>query len=166
MNHSIAYLFPVLCGRPQALANVSGSESFPGIRGKVRFYQTDGGVIVWAEISGLPLGVQPCGERIFGFHIHQGTGCGGSGPEDPFPQAMAHYNPGDCPHPFHAGDLPPLFGNNGLAVSAFLTNRFFLDEIIGRAVIIHDRPDDFTTQPSGGSGTKIACGVIERTMGC
>lgn len=157
-------LLPALRGRPQAQANVAGSESFPGITGWVRFYQTNEGVIVYAEVSGLPKSVQPCRERIFGFHIHQGTDCGGSG-DEPFPDAMSHYDPEDCEHPCHAGDLPPLFGNNGLAVSAFLTNRFLVEDVIGKVVIIHDHPDDFTTQPSGNAGTKIACGVIRRMPG-
>lgn len=155
-------LFPVLRGRPQAEARVAGSEAFPGLSGWVRFYQTKEGVIVYAEVHGLPLPGQPCQERIFGFHIHQGKDCEDSRKE-PFPHAMPHYNPNDCEHPYHAGDLPPLFGNNGLAVSAFLTNRFLVKDIIGRVVIIHDHPDDFSTQPAGGSGTKIACGVIRRT---
>ena len=158
------HLLPALRGRPQAQASISGSESFPDISGWARFYQTNQGVIVYAEISGLPLSDQPCKERIFGFHIHQGASCEEGG-EEPFPHAMSHYDPGNCPHPYHAGDLPPLFGNNGLAVSAFLTDRFFVEDIIGKVVILHDHPDDFTTQPSGGSGTKIACGVIQRTEG-
>ena len=74
--------------------------------------------------------------------------------------AGKHFDKDNCPHPFHSGDLPPLFGNNGKAVSIFLTNRFSVDEIIGRIMIIHGSPDDFTTQPSGNSGMKIACGVI------
>ena len=45
--------------------------------GKVRFYQTREGVIVWAEISGLPHSELPCHEQILGFHIHTGTECGG-----------------------------------------------------------------------------------------
>ena len=39
-----------------------------------------------------------------------------------------------------------------------LINKFTVNEIIGRTVIIHSQPDDFTTQPSGNSGKKIACG--------
>ena len=65
-----------------------------------------------------------------------------------------------CNHPYHAGDLPPLFSANGLGFSAFLTNRFVAEEIKGKTIIIHSNPDDFTTQPSGNSGIKIACGVI------
>ena len=74
--------------------------------------------------------------------------------------AKAHYNPDNCEHPYHAGDMPPIFGNNGYAFSIFLTNRFCTDEIIGKTVIIHLQPDDFHSQPSGDSGAKIACGEI------
>ncbi|MBO5007752.1 MAG: superoxide dismutase family protein [Clostridia bacterium] len=34
--------------------------------------------------------------------------------------------------------------------------RFTIDEIIGKKVVIHSAPDDFTSQPSGNSGNKIA----------
>lgn len=43
-----------------------------------------------------------------------------------------------------------------------LTNRFNIEEIIGKVVIIYDKPDDFVTQPSENSGTKIACGEIKK----
>ena len=56
--------------------------------------------------------------------------------------------------------MPPLFGCNGAAFSVFLTDRITVNEIIGKTVIIHSDPDDFTSQPSGNAGTKIACGVI------
>ena len=161
-NCSPIHLPSLLRCRPQAQACVAGSEDHPGISGSVKFYQTGRGVIVCAEISGLPKGDIPCHERIFGFHIHSGTDCGGN-MDDPFADAMSHYDPDDCDHPYHAGDLPPLFGNEEIALSVFLTNRFSVDEITGKTVIIHDHPDDFTTQPSGDSGTKIACGVIRRT---
>lgn len=165
MKHpSCVRLIPALCGRPQAEAEVNGSTGYPGISGRVRFYQTNDGAVVYAEVTGLPEGEQPCGGEIFGFHIHQGEDCGGGG-EGAFPHAMGHYDPAGCRHPGHAGDMPPLFGNGGLAVSAFLTDRFTVEEVIGRVVIIHDHPDDFTTQPSGNSGEMIACGVIRRAEG-
>lgn len=77
-GNSRIHLLSVLHGRPQAAARITGGESRPDISGTVRFYQTNEGVVVWAEISGLPLSVRPCQERIFGFHIHKGTDCGGS----------------------------------------------------------------------------------------
>lgn len=153
-------LCSILRGRAQAVAQLTGSD--PSLSGTVRFYQTARGVLVRAEVSGLPRGDGPCQGRIFGFHIHKGTDCGGN-MDDPFADAMSHFDPNGCPHPYHAGDLPPLFGNDGLAFAIFLTHRFSVDEVVGRTVIIHDHVDDLTTQPSGGSGTKIACGVIRRT---
>ncbi len=152
----------ILRGRPQAIARISGGEEHPELSGMVRFYQTGRGVLVWAQISGLPKEAGACGGRIFGFHIHGGTECKGDG-EDPFAGAMTHYNPRGCEHPDHAGDLPVLFGNDGFALSLFLTNRFSANEVLGKVVVIHDKPDDFTTQPSGNSGRKIACGVIEKS---
>lgn len=163
-SRSAADLLPILRGRPQAAATIAGSREYPGISGMVRLYQTNEGVIVFAQVSGLPQADAPCQARVFGFHIHEGARCSGN-PDDPFADAMSHYDPAGCEHPYHAGDLPPLFGNNGLALSLFLTGRFSIDEVIGRTIIIHDHPDDFTTQPSGHSGTKIACGVIHRTAG-
>jgi Cu-Zn family superoxide dismutase len=116
-------------------------------------------VLVAAEISGLPHSYGVCQHSVFGFHIHDGSQCEGD-LHDPFSGAMSHYNPADCDHPFHAGDLPPLFGNHEYAFSAFLTDRFSLSEVIGKTVIIHGNPDDFTTQPSGNAGEKLACGLI------
>ena len=52
--------------------------------------------------------------------------------------------------------------NHGKADMAVLTDRFRVDEIIGRTVVLHRNPDDFQTQPSGNAGIKIACGIIER----
>lgn len=163
-NRSTVDILSILRGRPQAAASIVGSKDYPSISGSVRLYQANEGVIVLAQVSGLPQSDIPCQEQVFGFHIHEGTDCGGN-MDDPLADAMSHYNPNGCGHPHHAGALPPLFGNNGLALSLFLTNRFSIDAVIGRTVIIHDHPDDFTTQPSGNSGTKIACGVIRRITG-
>ncbi|MBQ8356574.1 MAG: superoxide dismutase family protein [Clostridia bacterium] len=149
----------VMSRRPQAMAQIAGSAVYPDITGTVRFYTTPYGVLVVAQISGLPLSGDVCREPVFGFHIHEGTSCTGNS-NDPFFNAGLHYNPRRCLHPYHAGDLPPLFGADGQAFSAFLTNRFAVPDIVGKTVIIHGSPDDFMTQPAGNSGVKIACGVI------
>lgn len=147
--------------KPDAIANIAGSYQFPGIAGRLMFWQTRYGVIVSTEIYGLPRGdTSACNHPIFALHIHEGTSCGGT-EESPFEEAGGHYNPNRCAHPFHAGDLPPLFSNNGMAWSAVLTDRFVVDEVLNRVVIIHKDLDDFTTQPSGKSGSKIACGIIK-----
>lgn len=161
-HRSDFHLPSLLCSGADAAASVRGSKAYPGLSGTVYFYQTQRGVLVRAEIYGLPEPDQPCEEPVFGFHIHEGGRCGGNA-DDPFSDAMSHYNPHGCGHPFHAGDMPPLFGCGGSALLLFLTDRFCVEEVIGKTVIIHDHPDDFTSQPSGNSGTKIACGVIQKT---
>ena len=146
--------------KPNSAADISGGENYPGRRGRVIFRQQKNGVLVTADIYGLPTGETGCDSGVFGFHIHEGEDCGSNG-QEPFSNTKGHYNPGDCPHPYHAGDLPPLFENDGYAYMSFLTNRFTATEIIGRTVVIHLKPDDFHSQPSGNSGEKIACGVIK-----
>ena len=110
--------------------------------------------MVVADIRGLP----ESDAGFFAFHIHEGGDCGGEG----FADTGGHYDPCGMPHPRHAGDLPPLLSCHGKAHLAVLTNRFSVSDIIGRTVVIHSHPDDFKTQPAGGAGTKIACGVIRR----
>lgn len=142
-----------------ARASVRGSAEYPTLYGTVTFKQMKNGVLVTAEVFGLPTSGEKCSGGVFGFHIHEGTQCSGN-ENDPFADAKGHFNPDGCPHPHHAGDLPPLFGNNGYAYMSVFTNRFRVDQIIGRVVIIHGGADDFKTQPSGDSGMKIACGKI------
>ncbi|MDO5425361.1 MAG: superoxide dismutase family protein [Eubacteriales bacterium] len=145
---------------PQAYAFLYGSEEYPDINGAVYLYPLWDGTLVAAEVTGLPFMEASCSEKIFGFHIHEGGQCQGT-PEDPFADTGSHYNPQHCDHPQHAGDFPPLFGNNGYALSIFYTNRFRPHETHGHTVVIHGMPDDFKTQPSGDSGMKIACGVLQ-----
>ena len=145
--------------QPAAYAKIRGSSSYPSISGLANFYQTGEGVVLVAEVKGLPVNHNPCAPSVFGFHIHEGSDCSGN-TADPFSDANGHYNPQNCPHPSHAGDLPPLLGNNGYALMSVFTSRFSVDEIIGRTIVVHAGPDDFTTQPSGNSGEKIACGKI------
>lgn len=146
--------------KPGGKAVVKGAPDYPEIHGTVSFFQTRYGVLVLSEIFELPASKDPCKTNIFGFHIHEGVSCTGN-EKDPFADTGSHFNPGNCEHPHHAGDLPPLFGNDGYAWSAVLTDRFTVEDILGLTVIIHRNPDDFTTQPSGMAGEKIACGVIK-----
>lgn len=145
--------------KPQAIAKIKGSDRYKGIIGTVCFYSVRHGVCVVAEVFGLPTDINPCGGKFFGFHLHSGGECIGNG-KDPFSKVLGHYNPNGCAHPYHAGDMPPLLGCNGYAFSAFVTNRFSVKELADKAVIIHSNPDDFTTDPSGNSGEKIACGSV------
>lgn len=145
--------------RPYATAEIKGSNRFPDILGKAAFYTVQNGTLLTVFLTGLP--TQP-EHRVFGFHIHEGDRCTGNA-EDPFADAKAHYNPQNTLHPYHAGDLPPVFSNEGWAWYAVITTRFHSEEIIGKTMILHAMPDDLMTQPSGNSGEKIACGVIRKT---
>ena len=147
-----------LLGCPAAVAHLCGSPNYPTIHGLVRCYRVAQGVLLSAEIYGLPDDTT-CAQPVLGFHIHSGSACTGTA-SDPFADAAAHLNPKDCPHPYHAGDLPPLFAVDGTAFLVCLTGRFSLSDIIGHAVILHRHPDDFTTQPAGHAGEKIACGIL------
>lgn len=153
---------------PQAVAWVTGNADNPQLSGLVKFYQTPyKGVLVEAEIFGLPDGKEPTAnnfadnfvDNFYAMHIHQFGDCSNS-----FSKTGDHYNPKEKPHPLHAGDLLPLLSNQGYAWSAFYDKRFTINEIIGKSVIIHSGPDDFTTQPSGNSGIKIGCGEIRRIL--
>lgn len=144
-----------------ALAQIKGGKAFPEIHGTVYFKKVKNGILLTAKIYGLPQSDNSYTGRFFGFHIHEGVSCTGNA-EDEFANVKSHYNPKNCPHPYHAGDLPPLLENKGYAYMSILIDKFNIDDIIGKAVVIHDSPDDFNTQPSGNSGKKIACGIIQK----
>ncbi len=147
--------------KPDAIAIIRGSNSYSDIHGTVYFYQANEGVMVTANINGLPHDIGLCNSKVFGFHIHGGESCTGT-EASPFEDTGSHYDKFKCDHPHHSGDMPPLFNNNGMAYMSFLTNRIYVADIIGKTVVIHNNPDDFNSQPAGNSGTRIACGKIKR----
>lgn len=139
----------------RAIARLQGGAAAPRLTGTVALRQRADGVLVTARVTGLPAS---SAAGFFGFHIHEGGDCGGTD----FAAAGGHYNPENTAHPMHAGDLPPLLGCGGTAYLSVLTNRFRLQDVLGRTVIIHAMPDDFRTQPAGDAGMRLACGVIRR----
>ena len=150
-----------LSRRPKAMAMIKGSARFPSVKGTAKFFEVPEGVLVAVDVCGLPSNVNKCDNPIFALHIHEGQSCTGS-IQDLLKNVKMHYNPADCNHPYHAGDLPPIFENEGYGLSVFYTNRFTVDEVIGKTIIVHENIDDFSTQPSGNAGAKIACGEITR----
>jgi len=139
--------------RNRAYAEIKGGNETPSIRGNVRFHQRVDGVLVVVTLSGLPTDSKT---GFFGLHIHEGGFCDG----DDFSQTGAHLNNAKMPHPLREGDLPPLMSYSGKAYMAVITDRFMINDIVGKTLVIHSDRDDFTTQPSGNAGTKIACGEI------
>lgn len=144
--------------RPAAVAWVTGNNTYSELSGLVKFYDTPyDGVLVEAEVFGLPNVSTQGSSDFYAMHIHQYGNCSGS-----FEKTGSHFNPTNVFHPEHAGDMIPLLGNQGYAWTSFYDKRFAIDDIIGKSVVIHSRRDDFTTQPAGDSGEKIGCGVIRK----
>ena len=130
--------------------------------GWVRFEQRGSNLLVTAEVRGL----KPNAEQ--GFHVHEKGDC--SAPDAT--SAGGHFNPAGKPHAHylqgasHAGDLPNLKADaNGVATYSYTSDALSLatgatNGVVGRAVVVHRDPDDYTSQPAGNSGPRIACGVI------
>lgn len=143
--------------RPRAFAEILGNENYPNLQGFVYFYEASNeGILIEAEIFGLPETGSLDIPDFYGFHLHETGDC-----SDGFTKAGGHYNPNGQLHPHHAGDMPSLRSSDGYAWLAFYDSRLKLYDIIGKSVIIHKDEDDFTSQPSGNSGEMIACGVIQ-----
>ena len=148
-----------ITGDPAATAEIMGSEAYENIRGKVDFYDTYGGTVLIVELYGLPEELENRSSCFYGFHILSGASCTGDA-KDLFADTGMHYDVGNHKHPEHMGDLPVLMSNGGVIWTAIYTGRFYPEDVIGRTIILHERADDFRSQPSGDSGAKIACGEI------
>lgn len=121
--------------------------------GKVTFTQLKHAVLVEVEVTGQAAG-------FHGFHIHansdpaNGDGCVAD-PAMPsstwFVSADGHYKSDPAQtHPSHDADMPVLLVNaNGRAVAAFRTDRFTVADVIGKAVIVHAKPDNYANIPLG-----------------
>ncbi len=143
--------------RPRAFAEIKGEGKYSGITGTVYFYESaTGGILIEAEVFGLPDAGRLAPPVFYAFHIHEIGNCSAH-----YTHTGNHYNPQNRNHPMHAGDLPPLLSGNGYAWLSFYAPQLELYEIVGKSIIIHQNADDFTTQPSGNAGEKIACGVIK-----
>lgn len=146
-----------------AYADIRGGPLAPNAYGRVMLKQLDYGVLITAQIFGLTA-YNGSGDysSFHGFHIHSEPSCEIGDINNPYLSSNGHYNPNNKRHPNHAGDLPPLLTiSSGFAYLSFLTDRFKLKDVIGLPFIIHKGVDDFTSQPSGNSGKRLACGIIK-----
>lgn len=133
--------------------------------GAATLQATPAGVLVTADLSGLPAGTHA-------MHFHTVGTC--TGPD--FASAGGHFNPATRSHGFrnaagpHAGDLPNIHvpESGALRVEVVSTaaslgpGQGTLGDADGSAIVIHALADDYQTDPAGASGARIACGVIER----
>ena len=148
---------------PVNTARATVRNASGGSVGQVTLQQTNAGVLVTGDFSGLPAGTH-------GIHLHAVGRC-----EPDFSAAGPHLNPENKQHGFrnaagaHAGDLPNIHVPSSgvirvelLATDASLTghNRILDDD--GASIVIHELADDYSTDPAGASGNRIACGAIQR----
>lgn len=138
-----------------AVANIAGDISSPNLKGIAYFKPFKDGTMVEVEISGLP-GYK--NYQLFPIHIHDGKDCHISD-SGTFDNVGEHYNPTNEKHPYHAGDMPVLFSNNGYAYMKFYTTRFKVFDVEGKLVIIHEVVMNENTTTFG---RKIGCGKIEK----
>lgn len=161
----IAALLTVACASTTSVGRTAkatlAATTGNSVSGSVSFTQQGDAVQVAGEVRGLaPNGVH-------GFHIHEkgdcssGDGMGTGG----------HFNPTAEPHGAHdhgvrhAGDLVSLKADaSGVARFSYLSPTIAVGtgaaDIIGRGLIVHRDADDFTTQPTGNSGPRVACAMI------
>ena len=135
------------------------------VKGVVNFTEENGEVKMIAELSGLS-------EGEHAIHIHEKADCS----SDDGKSTGGHWNPTNEPHGkwgasegYHRGDIGNFTADSdGNATVEFKTNQWCIGcaddtkNIVGKAVIVHDGVDDYTSQPSGNAGTRISCtGIIQ-----
>ncbi|HEX8694082.1 MAG TPA: superoxide dismutase family protein [Longimicrobium sp.] len=130
--------------------------------GTLALRQRGQGIVVEGRLSGLP-------EGQHGIHLHAVGRC-----DPPFESAGPHWNPTSRQHGTqnpqgpHAGDLPSLTATGdgiadvaGTTPAGRLSGAGGLLDADGAAIVVHEKADDNRTDPSGNSGARIACGVIQ-----
>ena len=157
----------MLCASARAatgLAKIKGTAEGSPIEGTVTFTDTKQGLKVTAHLSGVPA-------NEHGFHIHEFGSC-----DDAGKAAGGHYNPLHSNHgdavkngikKAHAGDMGNITAaGDGKAVLEVVLPKVTLTggkyDVAGRAVVLHEKADDFG-QPTGNAGGRIGCGLIAIT---
>jgi superoxide dismutase, Cu-Zn family len=158
-----------------ALTLGSGAGADDGaLQASATLRAVDGSVVGWAGFTEDATGVVHVNVHadgmttgLHGLHVHAVGSCASGATA--FSGAGGHHNPLGATHGSHAGDLPNLAVNpagvgqnvgstNGFTLSAGQLSVFDSD---GSALVVHANEDDLHTDPSGNSGPRIACGIIE-----
>ncbi len=143
------------------LAPASGSL----VSGTLMLMPMAGGVHIMGELGGLT------GGKTNAIHVHEKGDCSAADATS----AGGHFNPASSAHGragtpvHHAGDMDNLVvGSNGVAKVDIHLDGVTLgggaaNDIANRAIVVHAAPDDYTSQPAGNAGARVACGVIKTT---
>jgi Cu-Zn family superoxide dismutase len=139
------------------------SKSNSTVTGNIVFTQEEGIVTMIAVLSGLTPGEHA-------IHIHDKADCS----SDDGKSSGGHWNPTAQPHGkwgdatgYHKGDIGNFTANSdGRATMTKITDEWCIGcgdatkDILGKAIIVHEGIDDFTSQPSGAAGARVSCGGI------
>lgn len=138
------------------------SKNNSGVTGNAFFTEKNGEVTFIAKLTGLKPG-------LHAIHIHEKADCSAADATS----AGGHWNPTfkkhgkwtDAEH--HKGDIGNFTADaNGNGTITLKTNEWCIEcgditkDILGKGLIVHDKPDDFVTQPTGNAGARIACSAI------
>lgn len=141
------------------------AKSGSNVSGNAVFREENGKVTMVAIISGLEPG-------LHAIHLHETADCS----SDDGKSTGGHWNPTGEPHGkwgdaagYHKGDIGNFNADeNGNGTISFTTDQWCIGcgdptkDILGKAIIVHQGVDDFTSQPSGAAGARVSCaGVIE-----
>lgn len=140
------------------------AKSNSNVTGEIVFIQHEGKVTMTASLQGLTPGEHA-------IHLHETADCS----SDDATSTGGHWNPENKPHGkwgdengYHRGDIGNLTADaDGNATLTFETDQWCIDcddatkSIKGRGIIVHEKADDFKTQPTGAAGTRVACGEIK-----
>ena len=149
-------------GNKNEIKTTFSSKSESTVSGTANFVGKNGTVTMVANLSGLTPGEHA-------IHIHEKADCSAADGSS----AGGHWNPtfkkhgkwGSAEH--HKGDIGNFIADaNGNATVKFSTNEWCIgceDEtknIVGKGLIVHKGTDDFTSQPAGNAGARVACSAI------
>ncbi|QNM86997.1 superoxide dismutase family protein [Polaribacter pectinis] len=162
---SLITLILFSCGKGEektAIVNIE-ARSNSNVTGNVTFKENNGKLVMKAEVFGLS-------EGNHAIHIHTIGDC--SAPDGK--SAGGHWNPTNENHgkwmqePFHVGDIGNIVADkDGKGTIERETDLWCINcedetkNIVGKAIIVHAGPDDFSSQPSGAAGPRVGCGEIK-----
>ncbi|MCL4110811.1 UNVERIFIED_CONTAM: hypothetical protein GTU68_010188 [Idotea baltica] len=115
------------------------------------------GAVFTPELKGLPAGTH-------GFHVHANGSCDSLTKDGKIILEKTGKHGFPWTDDNHLGDLPPLYVNtHGIADQPVMAPRVTLDDVKGRALMIHAGGDNHSDHPAklGGGGARIVCGVIK-----
>jgi len=138
------------------------SKSGSNVTGTAVFTEKNGEVTFTAKLTGLKPGVHA-------IHIHEKSDCSAADATS----TGGHWNPTFKKHgkwgdaEYHKGDIGNFTADaQGNGTITMTTNEWCIGcgdankDILGKGLIVHDKPDDFVTQPTGNAGARVACTAL------